>query len=50
MLADAMKFYPWAKNTNTKDCTLEMSELFGSTKHKLNLPPGVDVSLIDPTK
>ena len=42
MLANAMKSHPRAKNINTRDCALEGSELFGSTKCKLNLPPGVD--------
>jgi hypothetical protein len=42
MLADAMKSYPGAEDVNTRDCTLEGLELFGSTKRKLNLPPGVD--------
>ena len=42
ILADAMKFYPGTEGANTRDCALEGSELFGSTKRKLNLPPGVD--------
>jgi hypothetical protein len=38
-LVDAMKCFPGAEDVNT---TLEGSELFGSTKRKLNMPPGVD--------
>ena len=34
ILGDAMKSYLMAKNINTRDCTLEGSELFGSTKRK----------------
>ena len=37
-----LKSYPRAEDVNTKDCALEGSELFGSTKRKLNLPPGSD--------
>ena len=37
-----MKSYPGAEDVNTKDCALEGSELFDSTKHKLNLPSGAD--------
>ena len=39
---DAMNSYQVAKNVNTRDCALEGSELFGSTKCKLNLSPGVE--------
>ena len=42
ILVDAMKSYSGAEGTNTRNCALEGSELFGSTKRKLNLPPGVD--------
>ena len=42
ILANAMKSYPGVEGANTRDCALEGSELFGSTKKKLNLPPGVD--------
>ena len=42
MLAATMKSYPRAEGVNTRDCTLERSELFGSTKRKLNLLSGVD--------
>jgi len=42
LLADAMNSYPSAEDLNTKDCALEGSELFVSTKRKLNLPPGAD--------
>ena len=40
--ANAMKAYPRAIDLNTKDCVVEGFEFFGSTKCKLNLPPGVD--------
>ena len=39
--ADAMKSYPELEARNTRDCALEGSESFGSTKRKLDLPPGV---------
>lgn len=39
LLVDAMKSYAWVQDLNTKDCTLEMFEHFGSTKHKFILPP-----------
>ena len=42
MLADAMKFYTGVEDVSIRDCALEGSELFGSTKHKFNLPPGAD--------
>jgi hypothetical protein len=45
-----MKSYPGLEYLNTKDCTLEGSELFGSTKRKLDLPPGVDCDLHRPDK
>lgn len=32
LLAHAMKFYLGAKYLNTRDCAMESSELFGSTK------------------
>ena len=41
-LANAMKSYPELEDLNTKDCALEGSELFGSTKRKLDLPLDVD--------
>ena len=50
MLADAMKSYPGAEDVNTRDCALEGSELFGSTKRKLNLPPGADCDSHRPDK
>ena len=50
MLVDAMKAYPWAEDVNTRDCALEGSELFGSTKHKLNLPSGADCDSHQPDK
>ena len=42
LLADAMKFYPGLEDLYTRDCALEAYELFGSTKQKFDLPPGVD--------
>ena len=50
MLADAMKIYTGAKNVNIRNCALEGSELFGSTKRKLNLPPYVDCDSHQPDK
>jgi hypothetical protein len=35
---------------NTKDCTLKGSELFGSAKRKLDMPPDVDYDLYRPDK
>jgi hypothetical protein len=37
-----MKPYPGLEDLNTRDCALEGSELFGTTKRKLDLPPGVN--------
>ena len=42
LLVEAMKSYPGAKDLNTRDCALEGSELFGSTKQKLDLPSRAD--------
>ena len=42
MLVDSMKSNLGAKVVNTRYCALEGSELFGSTKCKLNQPLGVD--------
>ena len=50
MLADAMKSYSRAEGANTRDCALERSELFGSTKQKFNLPPGADYDSHGPDK
>ena len=50
VLADDMKSYPWAEDINTRNCALEGSELFGSTKRKLNLPPDVDCDSHRPDK
>ena len=50
MLVDAMKSYPGAEDVNTRYCALGGSELFGSTKRKLNLPPGVDYDSHRPDK
>ena len=40
LLAEAMRSYPGAEDLNTRSCAMEGSELFGSTKRKLDLPPG----------
>ena len=45
-----MKSNSGAIDFNTKDCTLEGSEFFGSTKCKLNLPQELIVIHIDKTK
>ena len=37
MLVDAMKSYLGVEGTKTKDCALEGSELFRSTKQKINV-------------
>ena len=50
LLADAMKSYAGAEDLNTKDCALEGSQLFGSIKQKLDMPPVRIVTHIDPTK
>lgn len=50
MLVDAMKSYPGAEDVNTRDCALEGSKLFGSTKRKFNLPPGADCDSHRPDK
>ena len=39
ILADAMKHFPRSEYLNTRNCALEGSEVFGSTKWKLDLPP-----------
>ena len=49
-LADAMKSCPGSEGANMKDCSLEGSELFGSTKRKLNLSSGVDCDSHRPDK
>ena len=45
-----MKFYQRAANVNIRDCALEGSKLFGSTKCKRNLPPNVDCDSHRPDK
>ena len=42
ILVDAIKSYPGAEGANTRNCALDRSELFGSTKQKFNLPLGID--------
>lgn len=42
LMVDAMKSYSRVEDLNTRDCALERSEFFGSTKWRLNLPPSVD--------
>ena len=50
ILVDPMKSYLGAEIAKTKDCALEGSELFGSTKRKLNLhqPDKVNYSIPRP--
>ena len=48
--ADAMKSFPGLEGLNTMDCILEGSELFRSTKRKLDLPPGLDCDSHRPDK
>ena len=50
ILVDLMKFYLGIEDVNTKDDTLEGSKLFGSIKHKLNVPPGVHCNSHQPDK
>ena len=50
LLADAMKSYPGLEALNTRNCVLEGFELFGSTKRKLDLSPGVDCDSHRPDK
>ena len=40
LLAEAIRSYARVKDLNTKTYALKGSEMFGSTKRKLNLPPG----------
>ena len=42
ILVEAMKSYPGAEDLNTRNCALEGSEFFGSTKRRLNLTLGAD--------
>ena len=42
LLADVMKSYPGAEDLNTRDCALDWSQLFGSTKWKLDMPSSAD--------
>lgn len=42
VLVDAMKAILCATSLNTRQCALKGSKLFGSTKSKLDLPPGAD--------
>lgn len=42
ILVDGMKFFHGAKDLMSRYCGLKGLELFGSTKRKLDLPPGVD--------
>ena len=50
LLADAMKSYLGLEDLYTRDCALEGFELFGSTKRKFDLPPGVDCDSHRPDK
>ena len=45
-----MESYPDTKDVNKKNCALEGSELFGSTNHIPNLPPGIDCDSHRPDK
>ena len=45
-----MKSYPGLEDLNTMDCTLEGSELFRTTKRKLDLSPGMDCNSHRPDK
>jgi hypothetical protein len=40
MIAEAMKAYPGGADVLSKGKGLEGAEIFGSTKRKLDLPPG----------
>ena len=40
LFEEAMRSYPWVEYLNTKTYALEGGQLFGSTKRKLELPPG----------
>ena len=42
--------YLKVEDINTKNCPLEGSELFGSTKRKLDLPPGSNYDSRHPNK
>ena len=50
LLADVMKSCPGLEDLNSRDCALEGSELFGSTKQKFDLLPGVDCASHRPDK
>ena len=51
LLADAMKSYPGIiEDLNTRECALEGSKLFGSTKRKFDLPLGADCDSHRPDK
>ena len=50
LLVDAMKSYPGLEALDTRDCALEGSELFGSTKRKLDLASGVHYNSHRPDK
>jgi hypothetical protein len=45
-----MKSYPGLEDLNTRDYALEGPELFGTTKRKLDLPPGVKCDSHRPDK
>lgn len=52
-MAKAIKSYLGVEGLNTKDCALEGTKLFGSTKHKFNFPPSIEYDSqyqIDSTK
>jgi phage tail protein X len=45
-----MKSYPGLEDLHIRDCALKGSELFGSTKRKFDLPPGVHCDSHRPDK
>ena len=50
LLADAMKSFPEVEGLNARDCALEGSKFFGSTKRKFDLPPILDCDSYRPDK
>jgi hypothetical protein len=50
LLAEAMRSYPGAEDLNTRNCSLEGFELFGSTKRKLDNHLDLSMILIVLTK
>lgn len=50
ILADTTESYLGAKDVNPADYAMEESKLVGSTKQKLDLPPGIDCDFHQPNK